>query len=302
MTYRLVLTSPSTLFVLVAALAGCEVTAKTTERYEAAPKTEELDWRSGTDLFIDGRNGTINVEPGEAGVVRVTFKPFTYRGYDEDEQAQAEMENSLTTRAEPTDAGIEVTTLKSGGGSSSLGADIEVELPPEFDAGIFIAQGNGDVDINTVGEAVELVVRNDGVGSCLVEGAPSVVYTELWCSEVSVENVSDCVDIRADGLNGNVFVSLAGVSGNMPDDHDESVIYTADGDIILELPSDDEFVVEARAFGDDAVVNEGPVPEACAVNDTAENAKTVTCGAGPTIDVQAGVDDLGAGNIELRYR
>jgi len=302
MTHRPVLTSTSIVFLLATTLAGCEVTAKTTERYEAEPQTEELDYQSGTDLFIDARNGTINVEPGESGVVRVTFTPFTYRGYDEDDQAQAEMENSLTARAELTDAGIEVATLKEGGGSSSLGADIVVELPPEFDAGLFIDQGNGDVDINTVGEAVELVVRNDGVGSCRVEGAPSVVYTELWCSEVSVEDVSDCVDIRADGLNGNVFVSLAGISGTMPNDHDESVIYTADGDIVLELPRDDAFVVEAQAFGDGGIVNEGPVPEACAVDDPAENAKTVTCGTGPTIDVQAGVDDLGAGNVELRYR
>lgn len=295
------LITTSLLVLLASAVAGCEVTAKTTERYEAALRTEEVDWESGRDLFIDARNGTINVEPGEPGVVSVTFRPFTYRGYDEDDQAQTEMENSLVTAAELRDAGIEIETRKEGGGSSSLGADIEVALPPEFDAGLFIAQGNGDVDINTVGEAVELVVRNDGVGSCIVEGSPSVVYTELWCSEVSVEDVSDCVDVRADGVNGNVFVSLAGISGAMPDDHEASVIYTADGDVVLELPSEDGFVVEAQAFGDGAVVNAGPVPDDCEADDAAASAKTVTCGSGPTLDVQAGVGDLGEGNVELRY-
>ncbi len=302
MNYLHRLASSCLIALLASTVFGCEVTAKTTERYEAAPQTEELDWESGDDLFIDARNGTINVEPGEPGVVSVTFRPFTYRGYDEDDQAQAEMENSLVMAAEFTDAGIEIETRKEGGGSSSLGADIEVALPPDFDAGLFIAQGNGDVDINTVGEAVELVVRNDGVGSCIVEGSPTVVYTELWCSEVSVEDVSDCVDVRADGVNGNAFVSLAGISGTMPDDHEESIIYTADGDVVLELPSRDEFVVVAQAFGDRAVVNDGPVPDDCTADDAAASSKTVTCGSGPTIDVQAGVGDLGEGNVELRYR
>ncbi len=302
MNYLHRLASSSLLALLAPTVFGCEVTSKTTERYEAAPQTEELDWESGDDLFIDARNGTINVEPGEPGVVSVTFRPFTYRGYDEDDQAQAEMENSLVMAAELTDTGIQIETRKEGGGSSSLGADIEVALPPDFDAGLFIAQGNGDVDINTVGEAVELVVRNDGVGSCIVEGSPTVVYTELWCSEVSVEDVSDCVDVRADGVNGNAFVSLAGISGTMPDDHEASIIYTADGDVVLELPSRDEFVVEAQAFGEGAIVNDGPVPDDCDADDAAASSKTVTCGSGPTIDVQAGVSDLGEGNVELRYR
>jgi hypothetical protein len=287
--------------VLAASALGCAVTAKSTERFEGDASTETVDWTSGTDLQIDARNGTINVEPGDSGAVRVTFLPFSYRGYDEEAEAQREMEDSLTATAELGDSGVEVTTAKTGGGSSSLGADIVVELPPEFDAGIFIRQGNGDVDINAVGDASQLVVHNDGVGDCFVDGAPSLQWTEVWCSGVSVRDVSDYVNLQADGVNGNIFCSLYGISGDMPAGEDRSILYTEDGDVVLDLPSDDGFVVEASTFGDGSVVNEGPVPDECDLTDDSASSKTVTCGDGPKIDIQAGLEELGEGNVELRY-
>ncbi|MBN2196560.1 MAG: hypothetical protein JW751_27355 [Polyangiaceae bacterium] len=296
------LASASLLAGLTLAMTAC--TAKTIDRFDGTPKTERVDWVSGTDLHVTERNGIINVYAGDPDVVEVTFMPFTYRGYDEEEEAENEIENNLTMSADLGDPGVEVKVFKpNDGGSTSIGADVDIYIPPDFDAGIYIRTENGDVDINSVGQAVQLDVRNDGVGDCTVDGAPTVTYTRLWCSAVRVTDVCDFVDLQADMVNGNIQASLAGISGWMPDGEDRNILYTADGDIVLDLPADDGFIVQAVAFGG-GVVNEGPVPEDyCAADESGddENSKTVTCGDGPWFDLQAGVDDLGEGNIELRY-
>jgi hypothetical protein len=304
MTKLHVLASTSLVAIAAVTLSGCELTSKSTKRFEGDPVDQTVNWTSGTDLQIDARNGIIHLERGASDVVRVTFYPFTYRGYDEEGAATIEMDESLTKTAELSEDGnaVEVVALKEGEGSSSLGADLVIEVPPEFDAGIFISQGNGDVDINSVGEAIQLVVVNDGTGNCHVDGSPTVVSTQVWCDGVEVNNVSDYVDIQADGLAGNASVHLAYLGGPMPSGVNKSTIYTNDGDIVLDVPYADEPMIDAQAFGDGSVVNAGDdVPEGCDVNENAANNKVINCGGGSLLELRSGLDDLGSGNIEIRY-
>lgn len=295
------LASTSLLAAVAITIAGCELTAKSTKRFEANPESVDVPWVSGQDLIVDARNGVINVEPGAEGVVRVTFAPFTYRGYDEEAAAMIEMDESLTKVAE-VDPGtdglsfVSVKALKDGAGSSSLGADLTITVPPEFDGGIFIDQGNGDVDINAVGQAVELGVDNHGTGNCLIDGAPSVIATHAWCDGVSVSNVSNFLDIQADGLGGNAFVSLASISGST-----SGTVYTEDGDIVFDVPAADGVTIDALAVDEGAVVNAGSPPDGCFVNDIGANEKAILCDSGPVYELRAGLGDLGTGNIEIRY-
>lgn len=300
MTKLRVLASTSLVATLTALLSSC--TAKTTDRFEGEARSLSVDFTAGADLHISSRNGVINIESGGTDEIVVDFEPFTYRGYDEEDEARDEMENSLVTVLEQSEDGsrIDVETRKEGSGSSSLGADITLRLPASFDGGIFIEQGNGDVDINTVGEAHTVVVRNGGVGDCFVDGAPSVTFTEVWCSGVSVKDVSDYVNVQADGLGGNIYLKLAGISGTMPAGEVANRIYTEDGDVVLELPSSDDFVVQARSFAPGGAINVGEVPAGCDSVTSSDADKTVTCGTGPTFDLQAGLDG-DQGNIELRY-
>lgn len=288
--------------------AGCEasLTAETAEEYTGTESVETIEWVSGQDLQVDGRNGQIDIVPGVAGEVSVTFKPFTFRGPDEEAEAAAEMEGDLQTSVTEDAAGAVFVEARATGGSSSLGAKMVIAIPPEFDAGIFIEQGNGDVEIATVGQAVELAIVNEGVGDCVVQGNETVIRSKVWCSAVSLTGVSGYVNVQADGLDGNAAVEMASVAGfdnGVPDGESKNVIYTEDGDIVLTVPADEDYVVQAYVQEGGGVVNTGSVPTTCTQEAAAEGSKTVTCGTGPLFDVVAGLDQLGDPvNIEIAYR
>jgi hypothetical protein len=295
------LTATAMLVGLALFSSACEIegTIETTEKYIGTDVTEQLDWTSGQDLTVHGRNGNVDIVIGDYDSVTVLFEPFTFRGADEEEEAKAEMENSLTKTAEDRGSGIYVETLKEGPGSSSLGADITVAIPPDFDGGIFIDQeGAGDVDIDGVGEAIQLGIHAQGVSDCTIQGAPTVVESEVWCGAVLLEDVSGHVDVRADFLDGNASVSMASVEPAA-----DNIIYTEDGDIVLTLPSDEAYVVQAWVVEGGGVVNTGPIPDGCDEAVADEGSKTVSCGEGATFDLQAGLEPVGEPvNIELRYR
>ena len=298
------LTVSAMLVGLLLSSFGCEIegslTVESTEKYIGTDVTKTIDWSSGQDLQIDSRNGEVNVVVGDYDSITVLFEPFTFRGPDEEEEAKAEMDNSLVKSVDYDDSGaVFVYTQKDGPGSSSLGADITVAIPPDFDAGIFIDQdGSGNVHIDDVGEAIHLGVTTGGVSTCIINAAPTVVESLVWCGAVKLDGVSGHVDVRADFLDGNAWVRMASVE---PDNGD-SVIYTDDGDIVLTLPSDEGYNVQAWVVSGGGVVNTGDVPEDCEEVVADEGSKTVSCGAGPTFDLQAGLDVVGDPvNIELRY-
>ena len=294
------LTAAALLAGLALSNSACEVTAETTEKYLGTDvEPDPVPYAAGQDLTIHGRNGKIDVVIGDYESITVLFEPFTFRGADEEEEAKAEMENSLVTTVEDRGSTIFVETLKDGPGSSSLGADITVAIPPDFSGGIFVDQdGSGDVHIDDVGEAIQLGIRAQGVPDCIVHAAPTVVESEVWCGAVLLENVSGHVNVQADFLNGNAVVSMASVEPAGAD----NVIYTNDGDIVLTLPDDEGYNVQAWVVSGTGVVNTGPVPDACEEVVASDASKTVSCGAGPTFDLQAGLDEVGEPvNIELRY-
>jgi hypothetical protein len=277
-----------------------EVAAETTEKYLGPSSTQDIEWTSGQDLAVDSRNGNVNLEIGESGSVIVLFEPFTFRGQDEEAEALAEMDTSLVKSVGLNESGdVFVYTQKDGPGSSSLGADMTIRIPPEFDAGIFIEQdGSGDVHIDGVGEAIEIGVLAQGVSDCFIHGAPTVVNTRAWCGAVLVDNVSGHIDVQADFLNGNASVHMASVEPAGGD----NIIYTEDGDIVLTLPADEGYNVQAWVVEGGGVVNTGNIPSDCEEVVAAEGSKTVSCGEGPTFDLQAGLDVVGDPvNIELRY-
>ncbi len=294
------LTAAALLVGLAFSNSACEITAETTEKYVGTDVIKDVEWTSGQDLSVHGRNGNIDVVVGDYGSVTVRFAPFTFRGADEEEEARNEMDTSLAKTLRIQDNSVFVETLKKGPGSSSLGADLTIAIPPDFDAGIFIDQdGAGDVKIDDVGEAFQLGIRAEGVSDCIIHAAPTVVESEVWCGAVLLNDVSGHVDVRADFLNGNASVRMASVepAGG------KNIIYTEDGDIVLTLPSDEGYNVQAWVVSGTGVVNTGPVPNRCEEVVAAPGSKTVSCGAGPTFDLQAGLDEVGDPvNIELRYR
>ena len=282
-------------------LAGC--TIETTEKYVGDPFTRDADWTSGQNLDVTGLNGQIEVVRGEEGVVRATFEPFTFRGSDEASEAKNEMENILVAEVVDNGDSIIVRTNRESGGSSSLGALITIEIPPDFDAGIYVEQGNGDAEVNFVGEAAEVRIDNDGSGECYVYGAPSVRNTVVSCSgSTLVRNVSDRVDIETTGIEAVANIELVSIDP----DAGNSRIYTEDGDIVLALPNDANFWIWALVASPEGQVNTGPVPDDCSEEEAEARSKSVFCGGedeGPEFDLQAGLDPLDDEvNIELKYQ
>jgi hypothetical protein len=204
------------------ALSGCEVSDCTTEdgkdakcaeslkQFTAAEQTRELDYVEGASLTIQGNYGDIAVLPGTPGVVRVTFKPFNWRGHGQEAEAELELEENLDLTASLDAGGNVLVATDRHDATNGLGSHVTVRLPPEF-SGTLIAENAGDgainpgyIDVQFVGEATTLNVANRGLGLCSVlrgdDDEPSVT-SKLTEVDVRCED-----DIIVRGVNDNVFV------------------------------------------------------------------------------------------------
>jgi hypothetical protein len=272
---------------LASSLFGCRI--ETAEQFTGAPVTKAVNWHSGQTLEVDGLNGQIHLEPGSAGEVRVTFKPFTFAGYTDEAKAREDMKNRLSTDLTENDASVGVKTDKNGGGS--LGAHLFIYLPPEFDSTINIASKNGTIDVNTVGQARTLFVNNTGAGDCRITGAATVTNTNVRCGfTVRVNDVADTANVVSTGI-GDVSVSLQSVSASSQG----GTIQAESGEVNLTTPAAGGYSVQATSG---SIVNEGTLPALCTVASagSAGNSKTVTCGTGANYVVSA------SGNVNLGYR
>lgn len=282
--------------LLAMGLGGC--TAKTLEEFEGEPVALAVDYTPGQAMKVTGLNGEIRFEDGgRAGEVHVLFKPFTFDGYDQEDEARDAIANDLhIALGEDNQGDVHAAVTKDGGGS--LGAHVIVSLPPEFDDLIHIDNKNGQVDVEYVAGATELSVYNRGAGDCLIAGQPAIRKTNVVCGfDVRVTDVADAVTVRSDGI-GDVTVSIASVAAGSGGGD----IRADNGDVDLTVPaSTSDFSVQASAYGG-GVVNAGSPPAGCQVAAAADNAKTLSCGAGPNFTVFAGDQNSLSYNVTLRYR
>ncbi|HEY6559201.1 MAG TPA: hypothetical protein VI072_18080 [Polyangiaceae bacterium] len=294
--------------------SGTTCSAKSLERFDGAPPPVQVfDRVPGAPVTIDVMYGNAVVQRSTSGKIEVQFAPFVYAGYGE--RARADQQLSQNLRATATTGTGVVATVRREGGSNGLGANVLVRLPDDFDGPIKIVnRGNGplnhfDVKVEFVARASAITVTNDSqLGSCWIQGAPSVRNTTVQCGEdISVFDVSDQVSIenvekRHDEDTPAVTLRLARVSPGSPGGR----ISSASGAIAATFPSAGGYVIDAKVPVK-GVVQEGTLPQSCVKEEAGPAQKTIRCGQGPTYELTAGAapDYIGQpsdSNVTLEYR
>ncbi len=243
----------------VSVLAGC--TVKSTKLFEGSRAEESVEWRSGDELYIESANGDVVVDVGSADKVSAEVTPFVLLDHDAtDEEARDELEKldfSVSARDEPSAPSgtrIVVDLDRNGKVKSSLGGDLDVEIPPTFDGALRVEQENGSTEIRNSGNASIIRVRNDN-GSC----------------DINLDSPSD-VEVGCD--NGQLEGRVVGI----PDDFDGGVFLTGNGDIELVLPADGTYRVVAESKGGGIVAQGNAESAGCTVEEESESSKTISCG------------------------
>jgi hypothetical protein len=287
---------------VMAGTAGCQVEAKSMTRFSGPEfnSTDSEAWSSGGTVTIDGIFGKITVKQGAADVVKADFEPFSYDGYDEKERALQDMANSMKVDVLPDGNGVLVKTWNEGKHQSSLGAQVTVELPSNFDGTLIVnnrgrgdvaTRGEFDVNVGFVGNATSLDVRTGAdIGDCKIQGASSVTKSEVHCGAfVQLHGVSDFVNVTTSFgavSNDAIDVELASVSAA-----GGGALSSADGAIKLSMPAGAVYSVQAQT--QDGAVQVNGAPAECSVEEAAPSSKTLTCGSGgPNYVVGAGDGDV----------
>ena len=103
---RTLFASVSVLSLCALVLGGCEVTDCKTEEGKDAKCAESLElhegevqsqaepYTVGQNVTIQGLYGDIVVVSGDEGEVGVDFSPFNYRGHNQDDDAERELEET----------------------------------------------------------------------------------------------------------------------------------------------------------------------------------------------------------------
>jgi hypothetical protein len=192
---------------LLLGLLGCTVEAKTSKEYLGSQVTQTLAYTAGKDVSIDGVNGAIQVVPGAAGNVSVTFSPFSIRGSGEDQEAIADMQNNLTMSAATDANGNVVVTTGRSGGTTGLGAKIQVAIPPELTGKLSVSQGNGNVTVDTAQAATQVLVDDNGAGSVTTNCGSA------FAGEIRIQNEAGDVNVGSVGSATLVEIQNTG-TGN----------------------------------------------------------------------------------------
>jgi hypothetical protein len=308
-------------------LGGCEVTdcktdegedakcAESLKAFEATESVETVPYVDGANLTINGLYGDIAILPGSAGKLTTTFKPFNYRGHDQEEDARRELEENLDLRVDhDLDGTGDVTiTTDRHDATNGLGSHITVRLPPEFN-GILIVENEGNgvinqglIDVQSVGEATTLNVTNHGLDRCNVlrgeDDEPSIVSNlndvNVRCeADIFVRGVNDNVVVRSVSppFHSDVRVDIVGVS---PDAIGGSIIGD-NSNVQVTFPVMGDYDVVASA-GDGASMSRVE-PGECEASPFDYAGISLTCGAGgPTYEISAtGVDDASRINVFVR--
>jgi hypothetical protein len=294
--------------------SGSTCTAKTLKRFDGPAQPPSVVPRTpGQPVTVEVQYGNILVERSTSGQVEVLFEPFAYAAYDDKAGADRELAQNLVTSVAST-GGITVSVRRNGG-STGLGSDTIVRVPDDFDGALtVINHGDGPVNefnvkVAHVGKASALMVQNKSMlGDCWIQGAPSIRTTSIQCEErIWVLDVSDQVNIENgetsfDDQGPAITLRLAQIS---PGSSGGKII-TASGSISATFPSSGGYVLHAKSpvMGS---IQEGSLPTTCAAQQPAPNAKTISCGQGPSYELLAGArpDYVGQpkeSNVLLSYR
>jgi hypothetical protein len=308
-------------------LGGCEVSDCKTDEGEDAKCAESLKafeadeivrtvsyTGGGGNLTIKGVYGDIAILPGTAAKLATTFKPFNYRGHNQEADARRELEENLDLVVDRDSVSGDVTiTTDRHDATNGLGSHITVLLPPEFN-GILIVENEGDgvinqglIDVQTVGEATTLNVTNHGLQLCSVlrgdDDEPSIVSNltdvNVQCeADIIVRGVSDNVVVRSvsPSFHSDVVVDIVSVS---PDAAGGSIIGD-NSNVQVTMPAGGDYNVMASA-GAGARISKVEAGE-CEVPTNDESELALACGAGgPIYEISAtGGDEDSRINVFVR--
>jgi hypothetical protein len=252
---------------LLCCSAGCSI--KATKLATGSGFSDQCDWQSEDALRIRSVNGRIDVRESSDDQIAAEFSPFVLIA---DDASASEEHNELeklhgTLKLDEASRTITVETEREGQVLSSLGADIAVTIPEDFDGPLSIEQQNGPVTVESAARASRFSLTSQN-GSCTVGlGLASVVDVECY------------------------FGDLTGVVPLVPEGFQTASLETGRGDIELRFPADYVFSVRAisKTGGQVDVTNAQDV--GCDVLIASESSKTVVCNGAtqedPVYDVVA---------------
>jgi hypothetical protein len=303
------------------ALGGCEVTdcktedgqdatcAESLEVHEGEPQTETVAYEVGQNITIQGVYGDIFVTGGDDAEVAVTFKPFNYRGHNQDEEAQLELVENLDLAVASDAEGITISAGRHDA-TNGLGSHITVALPPEFN-GTLVVDNQGDgpinqghIDIEYVAEATTLNVINRGLQNCNILrdsslSEPSLLTdVDVRCgADIYVRGVNDnvYVDSRDPAFHSDIVVEIASISANATGGE----IKGADSDVRVYFPVAGDYNIVASTGSNGAHMGNVSAGE-CEVTSEDESGADLQCGAGGPV-YQVFADDADADDDESSF-
>lgn len=267
---------------MLALIAGC--TVKSTKVFEGSPASESQPWLSGDELYIQSPNGAVVVDTVSADDVSATVTPFVLLAHDAtDEEARDELEKLelLVGWEEPKDGltRITVNIERVGKVNSSLGGDLDVDIPRKFDGNLRIEHDNGQTEIRNPGSAKYVGVKSDN-GSCDI-------------------NAGGAAEIVVNCRNGHLDASVSSV----PEDFSSASFSTGNGDIQVSFPGSGVFNVTGYSEGGGTVDTGNAQSAGCSVQVASESSKTVSCGGATETDPTYRVEASGqlAHDISLSF-
>jgi hypothetical protein len=239
---------------------GCSI--KATKLATGSGFGDECEWRSGDAVRIRGINGRIEVREIASERVVAEFSPFVLIA---DDASPREEHNELdklhgTVKLDEASRTIVVETEREGQVLSSLGADIAVFIPEDFDGPLSIQQDDGPVTVESPARASRLRLTSNN-GSCSV-GVGFARTIDVECG----------------------FGDLTGVVPVVPEGFETASFLTGRGDIDLRFPADYVFSVRAlsKTGGQVDVTNAEDV--GCDVLVASDSSKTVVCNGATQAD------------------
>ena len=264
-TLRLAVLSFSALGLL--STAACQVSTEDgkiilepAKRFNGSPETGSEAWNAGQPIVVFNDNGNTKiVADSSVAEVSVVGRPFAFDAEEED--AKKTIEEKLNLKVATENGEIVVAATMAGSGS--YGYDLEVHIPSNFDGALDVQQGNGDVELASMGHAIATRVTSDN-------------------GDITVKNVTLAGRIELTTRLGDIEASI------LPTGSDKSVVRTNMGDVTLGIPASAANLT-IHAYSEDGLVT---YPESWAANGEESNV-SITLGEGTTeLEVSSGNGDV----------
>jgi len=237
------------------------VTLKPAKRFNGTPENASHAWTSGQSIVVYNDNGeTKIIADSSASEVKVVGKPFAFDGEEED--AKKTIEEKLTLKVAEENGEIVVAATMAGSGS--YGYDLEVHIPSSFDGALDVQQGNGDVEIVSVGNSAATRVNSDN--------------GDITATKVTLTNRIELTT----GL-GDIIANI------LPTGTEKSLVHTDMGDLSIGIPEGANLTIQASA--ENGTVS---YPEGWPANATEDKSQVaITLGSGETqLDVSTKNGDI----------